>query len=134
MRTNADKKKFLQALEETALVYTAAKRVGIDKATIYRWRKRSPRFAEQMDAMLERGRSNKIDFAEGKLFLMIQNSNFPATKFYLENNHPKYVKPRRENDPMELEYVRTTERLKLLLEEVARRDEEQDKEKARGAT
>lgn len=120
MRSNADKKKFLEALEETSLIAAAAKRVGIGRATIYRWRQTDPKFAASMDQALGYGRENKNDLVHGKLLVIALSGNVSAMKFFLENNHPQYIKPRPEVDPRDTEIAKHTEQLNSLLEDIKR--------------
>ncbi len=93
MRSNNDKQKFLETLEEIPLVSVAAKRCGIAKATIYRWRK-SKSFAVKMEEALGMGRSLFVDMCEGQMFGMIKKGDFKAIKYYLDNNCKRYIRPR----------------------------------------
>lgn len=123
MRSNADKKKFLEILEEAPWIEIAAKRVGIHRSTPYRWMERSAKFNEAVERALERGRRGECSFAKAKLHVLVGKENIQAIKLLLENNDPQYMKPRREIDPMDAELARQTEKLKLLFEEVMRHPE-----------
>ncbi len=123
MKSHADKKKFLEVLEETANISIASKRAGISRAHIYRWRDGDSRFDREMGKALGRGRDNKNDLMEGNLLVMAQKGSFPATKYYLDNNHPRYMRSREENNSQMRE---ATELFKKLLEDVARLDKDRD--------
>ncbi len=94
MKTNADKRKFLEELEKTPIIFHASKKVGIDKATIYRWKEKDKKFAKQMEDALSIGRSGLCDIGEAQLAKLMNQGDFKAIKFYLENNEKRYIKPR----------------------------------------
>jgi len=94
MKTKRDKKKFIDTLKEFPIVSVAAKRSGIDKSQIYRWRKKDKEFANEMDRSLTQGRESINDLAESQVISAIRNGNERMTKFWLENNCKRYVKPR----------------------------------------
>jgi len=93
MRSNNDKQKFLEILEEIPLVSVAAKRCGIAKATIYRWRKKKE-FSKKMSIALEKGRESMVDMCEGQLIGMAKKGDFRAIKHLLDNNCKRYIRPR----------------------------------------
>ncbi|MFA6515323.1 MAG: hypothetical protein WCT42_03610 [Candidatus Paceibacterota bacterium] len=94
MRTNNEKQRFLETLEEVPLISIAAKRMGISKATIYRWKSRSPNFSEQIEKALAKGRDIVNDSVEGRIITQAKNGDFKSQKLWLENNCSRYVKPR----------------------------------------
>lgn len=125
MRNNADKKKFLEALEETPWIIIAAKRVGISRATIYRWIESTPRFRMAIEKVQERGRQGETDLAHGKLHQLIVKGDFRAIKFLLENHDPRYMKSSGETS-VDAQMKEATETLKNLLEEVKRVEKTKD--------
>lgn len=102
MRTNDDKRKFIEEISEVPLISIVCKRLGIAKATIYRWRSRDRKFAKKLAEALSRGRSGINDIAEGQIIGSIRKGDFRASKFWLENNSKRYIKPRAKNilDPV----------------------------------
>jgi hypothetical protein len=94
MRDRDDQQKFLEILEDVPLVSVAAKRAGIAKSTIYRWRRSSKSFASQMDAALKRGRETVNDLAESQLITMVRKGDFKSVKYWLDNNKKDYARPR----------------------------------------
>lgn len=94
MLTPDEKQKFLTELEEIPIVSVVCKRVGIAKATVYRWRKDDPKFSKAMDAALEIGRDAVTDLAEGQTISLMKKGDFRAIKLWLENNTQRYYKPR----------------------------------------
>ncbi|MFA5878466.1 MAG: hypothetical protein WC845_03830 [Candidatus Staskawiczbacteria bacterium] len=94
MRTNKDRKEFLEILKEYPIISIACRRAKIDKATIYRWLKRNRKFANQVEHSLGLGRNAVSDLAESQLITSIRNGDQKSIKFWLENNCKRYVKPR----------------------------------------
>jgi len=94
MKTNEDKNRFLEALEKTPFIIHASKQVGIDKATIYRWMANDKGFKKKAEEALSIGRSSVGEIAESQIIKRINQGDFHASKFYLENNDPRYIKPR----------------------------------------
>ena len=86
-----EKSKFIEYLRETPLVSFACKKVGIARATYYRWFKDDREFREQIQEVLHHGRENVNDLAEATLIKMIKNENFNATRFWLQHNKKRYV-------------------------------------------
>jgi hypothetical protein len=89
------KQKFLDELCERPIVTIAAKRLGISKATIYRWRNEDPDFASQFKSCLSEGRVTITDLAEGKLIGAIQKGERWAIMGWLDANTKRYRKPRK---------------------------------------
>lgn len=94
MRTNRDRSKFLQYLEDTPFVYYAAKKAGIAPATIYRWMKDNAVFKKEVDKAINEGRDKINDIAEMKLIKKIEAGEMRAIVFYLTHNNRRYVPKR----------------------------------------
>lgn len=95
MRTNQDKKKFLEILEsETPFISFAAKRAGLDKSTVYRWKKKSRSFEEAIAKAQDKGRSLINDVAESQVVNGVKKGDFKFTRYWLENNNKRYFRPR----------------------------------------
>lgn len=90
MKKNRTQTTFLAQLEETPNVSSACKQVGLSRQTVYRWRAEDPDFAEKMDKAQALGESYIDDFVESKLMSQIQKEHFPAIRYYLDKQHPKY--------------------------------------------
>ena len=86
-----EKSKFVEYLRETPLVSFACKKVGISRATYYRWYKDDREFRESIQKVLKQGRANINDLAEATLIKMIKGENFNATRFWLQHNSNRYV-------------------------------------------
>jgi hypothetical protein len=91
MAHNSDTRaRFLQILAETPFVNQAAKKVGVSRAQIYRWKKDNKEFREAMSKALEDGRENLIEVSEMSLVKKIRDGDTGATKYFLSHNSPRY--------------------------------------------
>ncbi len=93
------KQKFLDELSERPIISVVAKRLGISKATIYRWRKEDVGFAKELRSALSEGRGSITDLAEGKLIGAIQKSEKWAIQMWLEAHAKRFYKPRKAMAP-----------------------------------
>jgi len=79
--THIKKKAMLEALEKTlGIVTTAAKMVGIDRVTHYRWLADDKEYKAQVDDL----QNVVLDFAESALHKMVEKHNPAATLFLLK--------------------------------------------------
>lgn len=99
MRTPSDKERFLEELKEIPIVSAVCKRVGISKASVYRWLKDDLDFAKEVENALSKGRDTVTDLAEGQLISLIKKGNLQAIKTWLESNTDRYFKPKKARDP-----------------------------------
>lgn len=86
-----EKSKFIEYLRDTPLVSFACKKVGIARATYYRWFKDDKDFREQIQEVLHHGRQNINDLAEATLIKLMKKENFNAIRFWLQHNKKQYV-------------------------------------------
>jgi predicted DNA binding protein len=84
------RKLLVEQLRKTPIVQVACQKLGIHRATYYRWRLDSPDFAAEADAAIVEGELMINDLAESQLISAIQNQNLHAITFWLKNHHAKY--------------------------------------------
>lgn len=85
-----DKKRLLAQLEKTPIVEAACSRVGLPRATYYRWRKDDQAFAVLCDETIERSIGRVSDLAESQLINAIKNQNMTAITFWLKHHSIRY--------------------------------------------
>jgi hypothetical protein len=94
---NADQKRQQQKqslcdqLQKTPIVQLACEKLGIGRATFYRWRKEDEEFARNADESLCEGVKLMNDMAESQLLSAIKNQNMTAIIFWLKNRHRSYA-------------------------------------------
>jgi ACT domain-containing protein len=90
-RQEKNKEELLEQLKKRPIVQVACERVGIGRATYYRWRKEDVRFARGADRALREGILLVNDMAESQLMSAIRDKNMTAIIFWLKNHHLQYV-------------------------------------------
>lgn len=114
-RQDKTKTELVEQLKKTPIIELTCKKVGVGRASFYRWRKDDPEFAGQVEQALDEGLSMISDLAESKLIAGIQNDNLTAIFFWLRAHHPAYKtkvelstasKPKEKLTPEEQEAVR----------------------------
>lgn len=90
-------KKFLEYLVSIPNVSSACERSGISRNTFYTWLKKYPEFKIEYDIAYLKGIDAMCDLCESKLLTQVNQGSFKAIKYYLDNNDPRYRKPRPRN-------------------------------------
>lgn len=89
MKQDKLKNSLIEQLKEMPILQFAFKKVGISRASYYRWRK-DPKFAKEADAAIAEGEALITDLSESQLISLIRDRNFPALNLWLKSHHPKY--------------------------------------------
>jgi hypothetical protein len=88
------KRKLLEILEEAPNLGAALSRVGINRSTFSRWREDDPNFSLDANQAIERAIDHTADNVELALLASARDGKVPAQKYYLHNNHPRYMPKR----------------------------------------
>lgn len=86
--------KFMEEIKEYPNVSAVCKKLDISRQTFYRWCKEDKRFKEEFENSISIGTDSINDLAESKLINKINKGEMVAIKYWLNNNHKKYVTPR----------------------------------------
>lgn len=89
-RQNKLKEAFLEQLKRTPTIETSCQKVGIARATVYRWIKASGKFEKKVDEALVEGRTFMSDVAENQLFSLIGEKKIEAIRLYLSTHNSRY--------------------------------------------
>lgn len=85
------KEELISNIKKTPIIQIACQKVGIGRATYYRWRKNDLVFAEAVDEASTEGRHLINDMAESQLIAAIKDRNLTAIIFWLKNHHKSYA-------------------------------------------
>lgn len=85
-------RQIIRQLQVTPIPQFACERVGISRATYYRWRTNDIIFSRAADHALEAGRFLVNDMAESQLIRKTKNGDGASIRYWLSHNHPKYSK------------------------------------------
>jgi ACT domain-containing protein len=86
----ASKSTVVKQLKKTPIVQVSCKKVGISRATFYRWKKEDKEFANDAEAAIEEGLGLINDMAESQLITAIKEGNLTGIIFWLKNHHRQY--------------------------------------------
>lgn len=79
-KTTLKKEQFLEALEKSmGIISQAAKKIGIDRTTPYRWANEDEEFKEKINEV----QNIVVDFGETKLYNLVEKENVTATMYLL---------------------------------------------------
>jgi len=90
-RQKKEKELILEQLKKTPIVQIACEKLGVGRATYYRWRKEDLKFAEDADIAVEDGNKLINDMAESQLMSAIRDKNMTAIIYWLNHHHPAYT-------------------------------------------
>ncbi|HRH23348.1 MAG TPA: phBC6A51 family helix-turn-helix protein [Candidatus Magasanikbacteria bacterium] len=90
-RQAREKQALLEQLTRTPTIEVACQKVGIARATFYRWRKASKQFAQDVEEAQQRGREFITDVAESNLIALIGEKKFEAIRLWLTNHSPRFA-------------------------------------------
>lgn len=123
LRQTEQKKLLVEQLKKTPIVQVACEKVGVGRATFYRWLKDDADFAKLVNESITEGNGLISDVAESQLANLIKSGNLGAISFWLKHRHPAYrnkvevqANVRHEDTPLtpeEMEIVAQSLRLAL---------------------
>ncbi len=91
MKTSKQKTALVEQLKKTPIVQIAAEKVGVGRATYYRWRKDDKKFGHMADEAILDGSLLINDLAESQLISAVRDKNITALIFWLKHHHPSYT-------------------------------------------
>lgn len=116
LRQKKLKEALLEQLKRTPTIETACQKVGVGRATVYRWRDQSKGFREEMGSALNEGRTFMSDIAENQLFALIGEKKYEAIRLYLSTHNPRYSNKLEVTGSVNTDNPLTKEQKKLIRE------------------
>ena len=103
-RQRKDKLSVIEQLKKIPIVQIACERVGISRATYYRWRDEDKEFRKDADSAISEGVAVITDMSEAQHITLIRDKHWPAINAWLKIHHPAYNKKEipKENPPVEV--------------------------------
>ena len=90
MKKNRVQNIFLEHLKTVPIVQVGCEKAGISRNSVYEWRKKDLKFAEDMDNAMTEGEAFINDISEAQLFTLIKEKSWPALAFWLRTRNPKF--------------------------------------------
>ena len=89
-RIKKEKELILEQLKKTPIVQIACEKVGIARATYYRWKDADRKFSTLAEEAILEGSRLINDMAESQLLSAIRDGNMTGIIFWLKSHHPSY--------------------------------------------
>ena len=89
-KSDETKPLFLEQLKKTPIVQIACEKLGVSRASFYRWRLEDAAFAKQVDEATLEGHHLVNDLAESQLIGAVKDRNFQAIMYWLKHHHKDY--------------------------------------------
>lgn len=89
-KTDATKALLLEQLKKTPIVQIACEKLGIARATFYRWKTDDKPFAKAVDDAVIEGCLLVNDLAESQLIGAVKDRNLTAIMYWLRHHHKDY--------------------------------------------
>ena len=89
-RIKKEKELILEQLKKTPIVQLACEKVGIARATYYRWKDADRKFSILAQEAILEGSRLVNDMAESQLLSAIRDGNMTGIIFWLKSHHPSY--------------------------------------------
>jgi ACT domain-containing protein len=87
----SQKELLIEQLRKTPIVQACCDKIGVSRATFYRWKKDNKSFAAKVDSAIIDGCQLINDFAESRLIEAIKDQNISAIFYWLNHRHPAYT-------------------------------------------
>ncbi len=89
-KSEQTKQLFLEQLKKTPIVQIACEKLGVSRASFYRWRSEDAAFAQQADEATLEGHLLVNDLAESQLIGAVKDRNLQAIMYWLKHHHKDY--------------------------------------------
>lgn len=128
------KKRFIEEFQEVPITSLVCKKVGVPRATFYRWKNEDNVFSEACSESKTMGIDSLNDLAESSLINEVKKGNMAAIKYWLDVNHSKYKNAKHENvDSIRHERIKEldkeAEKLRIMIESWQKRKHNRSDEK-----
>lgn len=91
IRQQKQKELLIEEIRKRPIIQGACQKVGVGRATFYRWRKEDSAFTSAVDEAVETGTGIVNDMAESQLMTAIRDGNLTAVFFWLKHHHRTYA-------------------------------------------
>ena len=109
--TARKQRRVILEIEKNPIITYACQKVGVSRATFYRWKDEDTDFADKVEEAQAKGYEYLNDFTEGKLISKIKNEDGPSIRFWLASHHERYKRARRGEKHSDIRQVGWTDML-----------------------
>ncbi len=91
MKDKKLKTDLIEKLKKAPIIQAACEKIGIGRATFYRWKRSDSEFSKAVDEAITEGSLFVNDIAESQLMSAIKDKNMTAIMFWLKHHHASYT-------------------------------------------
>lgn len=121
LRQNKIKEALLDQLKRTPTLETSCQKVGVARATVYRWMTASKSFEQKIHEAQAEGRLFMSDIAENQLFSLIGEKKIEAIRLYLTTHNSRYSNKLELSGSLQTKDEQLTKSQKKLIREAFKR-------------
>jgi len=81
----------LEQLKKMPIIRVVCERVGIARATYYRWSTDDKEFEQLAEEAMAEGEQFISDMGESQMMTLMKDKHWSAIKYWLEHHHPNYL-------------------------------------------
>lgn len=89
-KSDKTKELFLDQLKKTPIIQIGCEKLGISRASFYRWKQEDKNFAKATDEAIFEGYLLVNDLAESQLISAVKDRNMAAVMYWLKHHHTSY--------------------------------------------
>lgn len=90
MKKDKTKDLLLEQVRKIPIIQVACEKVGIARATVYRWKAKDKEFEKNLEEALAEGEALINDMGESQLLSLMKEKSWPAISFWLRHRNPKF--------------------------------------------
>ncbi|PIS41492.1 MAG: hypothetical protein COT25_02815 [Candidatus Kerfeldbacteria bacterium CG08_land_8_20_14_0_20_42_7] len=90
MKKERTKDLLLEQVRKIPIIQVACEKIGIARATVYRWKAEDEQFRTQLEEVLAEGEALINDMGESQLLSLMKEKSWPAISFWLRHRNPKF--------------------------------------------
>ncbi len=90
MKKDRNKDLILEQVRKIPIIQVACEKVGVARATVYRWKDEDEEFRKNLEVALAEGEALINDMGESQLLSLMKEKNWPAISFWLRHRNPKF--------------------------------------------
>jgi hypothetical protein len=90
MKKDRNKDLILEQVRKIPIIQVACEKVGVARATVYRWKDEDEGFRKNLEVALAEGEALINDMGESQLLSLMKEKNWPAISFWLRHRNPRF--------------------------------------------
>ncbi len=90
IRIEKEKVEFIEQVKKTPIIQVVCEKLGVGRATFYRWKSEDKEFSKQVDEAFMYGKLLINDLAESQLISSVKDKSMHAITYWLRHHHPEY--------------------------------------------